>query len=190
MLKKGGKKVGAHVGGFDISTKTGVVVLSADGRLVDAREIQLVEVPKGSGPGPRVERAYELARLTKIMTRLYTFSLIVVESYTTSGRFVNYVQNELGAFVRHMLWEQGIPFVELSPSSLKKFATEGGKADKSQMRLAVFKRWGFESPSDNIVDAFALARLGLCAAGHVKMNAYEREVVGKLKRSQPGIPGL
>jgi hypothetical protein len=51
----------------------------------------------------------------------------------------------------------------VAPNTLKKFVTgSGGKgSEKSDMKLATFKKWGAEFKDDNECDAFCLAQMGL-----------------------------
>ena len=56
--------------------------------------------------------------------------------------------------------EQGVAFREIYPTSLKKWATGSGRADKALMRLCLKKRTGYDIDNDNIVDAFWLAIWG------------------------------
>ena len=58
--------------------------------------------------------------------------------------------------IRAMLLDLGIPYGDLGPSSLKKFATGRGGASKTEMALAALKRGGVELPNDNQCDAWWL----------------------------------
>lgn len=58
--------------------------------------------------------------------------------------------------VRDMLLEMGIPYGDVGPSSLKKYATGKGGASKTEMALAAMKRAGVELAEDNVCDAWWL----------------------------------
>lgn len=58
--------------------------------------------------------------------------------------------------VRDMLLEEGIPYGDLGPSALKKYATGRGNASKTEMALAAMKRAGHEFSNDNECDAWWL----------------------------------
>jgi len=65
---------------------------------------------------------------------------------------------ELGGVLRVALFEKGVKYVEVPPTTLKKFATGSGRADKAAMiRAAV--RMQIEPADDNQADAFHLACL-------------------------------
>ena len=55
--------------------------------------------------------------------------------------------------LRLELKRRGVPYMVLMPSSLKKFATGNGSADKTAMALAALKRLGREYPTGDECDA-------------------------------------
>jgi len=59
-----------------------------------------------------------------------------------------------------MLYRMGWVWMEVPVTVLKKWTAGKGNAKKDQMALAVKQRWGYESHSDDIIDAYALARMG------------------------------
>lgn len=67
--------------------------------------------------------------------------------------------------VRVALRERGIPFVVVAPTSLKKFATGAGNANKDAMIAAAIRRFGFEGCDNNEADAYLLRCMGLAAYG-------------------------
>lgn len=85
---------------------------------------------------------------------------VAIESYAfvrNIDAFVRLV--EVGTAIRMALREQGFSWVDVPPTVLKKWTTGSGNAGKPEMALAVKTRWGFESPSYDIVDAYALAQM-------------------------------
>jgi Holliday junction resolvasome RuvABC endonuclease subunit len=64
------------------------------------------------------------------------------------------------AVVRAALIRQGIPYVVVNPSTLKKFATGQKVADKIAMAMAAYKRAGLEFADDNACDAWWLRLAG------------------------------
>jgi crossover junction endodeoxyribonuclease RuvC len=56
--------------------------------------------------------------------------------------------------------DANIKYVEASPTMIKKFVCGVGKgnAKKENVIKDVYKRWGYEHKSNNVVDAYAIAR--------------------------------
>lgn len=182
-----GDALEAEILAFDISTKTGVVALSASGKIRYAQEWLGNEIAKQENtPRRRVHRALELGQRAYDLMNTVDPKLIVVEGYATHGKFINYVQYELGFAVRSAAHKVKIPFIEVSPTSLKKFVvgTAGSvknKVGKDKVRLHVYKKWDFEHDSDNVIDAYGLARVGLCVIGDAVATKDQMELITKLK---------
>jgi crossover junction endodeoxyribonuclease RuvC len=68
---------------------------------------------------------------------------------------------ELGGVIRLMLWDLGVPFVEIPPASAKRYATGKGNANKNEMLLAAAKRLGYEGSSNDEADALWLRMMAL-----------------------------
>jgi len=85
-------------------------------------------------------------------------AIIAIEgfSFGSKGRSLYEIAG-LGYLVRHELWTREVPYVEVPPSSLKKYATGRGNVGKDEMIAAAIRRFGYEGPADNnAVDAFLL----------------------------------
>ena len=59
--------------------------------------------------------------------------------------------------------DPGYP-IQVPPSTLKKYVTGRGNAQKSEMLLQVFKRWNVEFNDDNAADSYGLARIACSLA--------------------------
>jgi Holliday junction resolvasome RuvABC endonuclease subunit len=67
---------------------------------------------------------------------------------------------ELAAIVKLELYERDRIFpLQVSPMTLKKFASGKGNAKNQEMLMMMYKRWGVEFSDDNAADSYALARL-------------------------------
>jgi len=66
---------------------------------------------------------------------------------------------EVGTVIRGVLYKQGISWVEVPPTVLKKWTTGVGNAKKDHMAFSVRQRWQFSSLSHDIIDAYALAQM-------------------------------
>lgn len=116
----------------------------------------------------RIRRFEDIAVQLVATVQEYEPVFAVVEGYVHTGRFVNAGQYELGALVRRALMGGGIPVCEASPTSVKKFATGGGKATKKQM-LDYARRMGYEGKDHNQADAIALASMGAVLDGSTNL---------------------
>jgi crossover junction endodeoxyribonuclease RuvC len=170
--------------GIDPGMKSGLVVLEHPAPrckvplLVETKEI---EVPKGLGD---MESGRRLAAQAVAVAVRLGIRFAVIEGYGfASARLVTSVT--IGTLYRDRLWKNGIEFIEVAPTRLKKFATGKGKAKKDEVRLEIYKRWGFENPSNNVVDAYGLACIGLAVRGNLPgLIKPQEEVVLALKAKE------
>lgn len=164
--------------GLDISTKTGVSVMSvtSDGIQHNTWELEY----KNLRGLERVLKFYEWITAYLLKEKP---ELIVLEGYGYANAHTLVLLVEIGTAIRLAGYQAGIPMVNVAPSMLKKFCTGGGDAKKEQILLEVFKKWGFSAKTNNEGDAYVLARIGLLVEGAVApTNAYEREMLVKLKK--------
>lgn len=147
--------------GIDPSTKTGLVILNDDGEILNATEVTTKE--KGD-----IQRFSDLA--LSVVSELEWGDKIVIEgfSYGSKGKGVS-TQYGIGWIIRFMMYDCGYDYIEVSPATVKKFATGKGNVKKENMVLPIFKRWGFENESDNIRDAYVMAQIAraLDHKGHI-----------------------
>lgn len=110
-----------------------------------------------------------MARLYDIRSwvegRIPPDALVVVEGYSFSSRNSHaHALGELGGVIRLHFWEQGIPYVNVPPTSRAKFATGKGNAGKSEVVSAVSARTGLTwsgKGADDECDAWILQEMGL-----------------------------
>lgn len=93
--------------------------------------------------------------------------LILIEGYSlhSPGRLALIRLGEIGGVIRRMLRANGFEYVEIPPSSLKRFATGRGNATKDQMVAAAIRLGARGSVNDDEADAFHLRRMGRVAHG-------------------------
>jgi len=186
--------------GIDPSlTGTGIIVLR-NGEL--GKALTTKNEPK-LGTIERVRRIYEqinnvIENLStcyvnayigdKRMIRWEPPSLIVIEgfSYGSKGRGVFDIAY-LGWRIREELeryrTEDDIPWLEVSPSQVKQFATGKGNANKEVVLQQVYKRWGVELTDNNQADAYVLAQIGRAYLGEADdLTDFQMKVVRTLKK--------
>jgi Holliday junction resolvasome RuvABC endonuclease subunit len=142
--------------GIDISTYTGMA-------RVDTGEPGMgkcVNFPDKKGTSRLHSIAQEVGRTLDV----WAPDLVVVEGIAYGNKNSLVLMAQCATVIALELHRRGIGWWVVPPSVLKKWTTGNGAASKELMAAFVLKRWGFRSPSDDIVDAFALAQLGQLGA--------------------------
>jgi crossover junction endodeoxyribonuclease RuvC len=161
--------------GIDPSTKTGVVILNEYGVPVVQEEIK----PKrSSDPHRFLDIAQEIMKLL-----VWRDEPICIEgfSYGSKGKGVS-TQYGVGWLIRSELIRNGFTYQEVSPGGLKKFASGKGNTKKDELAVHIYKRWGFESKSDNIRDAYVLAQIARSLNDSGDLTAFQKEVLEKVNK--------
>lgn len=102
-------------------------------------------------------------------------------------------RNDPSAQERAGLWfrvvddflEHGCRVIVVPPTTLKKFVTGKGNAEKSLMIREVYKRWGFDAADDNQADAVGLLQVGRAVIGELTdLTKPQLEVVAALRKQK------
>lgn len=153
---------GAPVVGLDMSANSAaVVVLCPSERVLCATTI----VPGVVGPARLHKIFLELTRITQTYG---PFQVAVREGYAMGATNRPYLLGEVGGITQAVLYPYTGLLTECAPKALKKFAASNACASKREVMDAVRARYGFDTDSDDIADAYALARVALCLANYVK----------------------
>lgn len=150
--------------GIDPSTKTGFVALDDKGQVIRAKELTGV-----GGEDPR--RMSTL--IDEIITHVKPGDLICIEGFPFETQRAMFAGG-LHHGIRNELFKRKLPYYEVAPNAVKKFVNVTGwigeKGSKERLTgpqkkravmKAVYEHYGFEHKSDNVVDAFILARIAL-----------------------------
>lgn len=170
--------------------KTGLVIRDRQGvyhpALIDMRPKR--GQPKPSDPGRLVticDRVLERVEQTGNATSAQPLLLVIEDCIATQG------PSRVNIALHWMLrtWcADNLPTetLTIAPSTLKKFATGAGNAEKGTIGAAIMKRWGQCVPdgtTEDVLEALALCKLGECwlARGLSKDDgdawpAFQREV--------------
>lgn len=142
--------------------------------------------PKGPQLNSRIDRYCDLTASVLDELRLPVDDAIEVaciEGYSmhAMGSAVSSLI-EYGWELRRMLYRHARLVVEVPPTSLKKFVTGKGNADKLLMATTIQSRYGKVFSSYDEYDAFGLAQIAACLAGIVEpTNDAQRDVLTKLR---------
>ena len=161
--------------GLDISsTSTGLVALDNNGTVLTALAIQ---------PDPNRKKGLDVISRGIIIAQQIAHDVIqldpdriVIEDYGFASQKI-VPQAEVKGIVFMCLRQLGRKWNLVSPNGLKKFV---GAKEKEAIKLEVFKRWGFEHKSNDVIDAYVLARIGYAMNGFGMMTKYQQEVVEKV----------
>lgn len=105
-----------------------------------------------------------------------------IEGYSFGSKNGGEALGELGGTIRLMLYEQGIEFIDVPPTTLKKYVLGIGKGDKVAMAIGVIKTWGVDFPTTDQTDAFALAMFGRGYLGLVNnLTAFRKDAIEAIK---------
>ncbi|MBU5214377.1 hypothetical protein [Heyndrickxia oleronia] len=160
--------------GIDPSTKTGIAILDEYGNVIMTVESQ----------SPVEEEPQRFIYIGEsILGYLKEDDRICIEgfSYGSKGKGVS-TQYGFGWIIRTILIQNGYDYLEIPPTSLKKFATGKGNISKDAMVLPIYKKWGFEHNSDNVRDAYVLAQIARAMSEDIELTNYQRDVLNKLER--------
>jgi crossover junction endodeoxyribonuclease RuvC len=148
--------------GIDPSTKTGFVALDQEGNVLRAKEL--------TGVGD-VDPKRMTTLIDEVIAHVRPGDIICIEGFpydTQKAMFAGGLHHG----IRNALYKRGIKYHEVAPNAVKKFvAVTGwigekgnkkrlmGKQKKSAVKTAVAEHYGFDSESDNIVDAYIMAQI-------------------------------
>lgn len=94
---------------------------------------------------------------------------VILEGYSFASKNSHaHSIGELGGCIRMRLWEAGVPFVEVPPTSRAKFATGKGNAGKTEVISAISSKTGLVfsgAGADDECDAWILEQMGLSKIG-------------------------
>lgn len=134
---------------------------------------------KTTGP----ERLWWLRdRLHRCLDEQTPIDLVALEGYAFGRPNQAHPIGELGGVIRLALYELKMPYAEIPPANVKKYATGKGNATKPDMRMALFQRFEIDERDDNRVDAFWLRAMALDHYGEplCTMPAVNRGSLDKL----------
>ena len=155
--------------GVDPSTKCGIAVVSEKEILFTAE----IEFKKLTGL-PRASAIVE--RILEIKAEWNPEKIMIEDMFVGhASSAITIIQ--IGTIIRYFLWQEDFPYHDVPPTFLKKWVCGTGNAKKEQIMMAVYKKWGHESATNNVADAIALAKMGVAGVIPVQL------VAKKLKTS-------
>ncbi len=149
------------IAGLDASlTGTALLILGAK---TDKIFYKRTFVNKLTGPNRLAYLKHEI--LSALHYYKPELEAVFLEDYGFSFRGNDFMLAELGGILRLGITELEIPLYVIAPACLKLFVTGKGNSKKNIMLERVFRKYNIGSETlkdDNQVDAYALAKLGMC----------------------------
>lgn len=114
---------------------------------------------------PKVKGVERLGYWRDVFGELFRnshFDVVIMEGYSF-GSHDSYARGiaELGGVVRLLMRDALVPYAEVAPTSLKKYATSKGNASKEAVTMAAVHRAGRVFSDNNASDAWWLMQMGL-----------------------------
>jgi crossover junction endodeoxyribonuclease RuvC len=146
--------------GLDLSfTATGWSIITVDeNTIISYGEI---ETTKKSFPDD-IDRCVEINKHIFDIISAYQPDVVIIENtFTGVNKATSKKLHQLGGIVRAMLKTAGVAYIDLAPTTLKKYVTNKGNASKQEMLDEINNVLGLELTSDNVADSLGLAMYGV-----------------------------
>lgn len=147
----------------------------------------VLQIPVGSLKPKKLKGVERLAWFETELKELIWFhkpTLAVIENYAFGATNQLAQLGELGGICRLILHRNDVPFIEVAPTTLKKFVTGKGNSEKNAMMLQCYKLWNVEFSDNNEADAFALAKFGQCYSDPSGFKPWQVDVVREFKKKE------
>lgn len=129
-------------------------------------------------------------RISDMLDALTLVELVVIEGYSY-GSHQSYAREmgELGGVIRNHLYQERVPYLDVSPNMLKKIATGKGNASKYEVMQAASKRLNYDGHNDNESDALWLRAIGWFLMGETPCTipAAQMEALEPLRHIAPTL---
>ncbi len=173
--------------GLDLSlTAPGVAILRKQlgSKVLETIVAEQIAVPKADKLS-RWDRIDIIGGHVTSFIEAHEPSMVVIEGYgqVRHGGVQSFVKLvEVGTVVRQILRLKGVSWLEVPPTSLKKFVCgtaklPSGAKGKKEIIRHVQERWGFYTANHNVADAYGLARWGLVQAGVIPCEPWQWDTV-------------
>lgn len=171
----------SHFAGIDLSLlRPGICTGSSIG---DFR-CSSVKMPDGKKFQHPTLRYKAISNL--VMTFVKRESIVIMEDYAYGASGKTFAIAENGGILKYrMICEYGIPHENIhlvSTHHLKMFATGKGNSTKDIILKEVFRRYGFDTSSNDEADAYILWRIGLALHGKdPDVTKYQKDILKKIR---------
>lgn len=135
------------------------------------------------------ERLEEIVSSVLALVGSERASAVFIEGFSFASRGSSAIDIAgLGWLVRHELWRRHVPYCDVPPSVIKKYATGKGTATKDAVLAAAIRRFGFTGDDNNAADAWVLWHLGAALLGRPRIAVPATHAVSASKVVWVGRP--
>jgi len=135
---------------------TGVVILYNNCNNCD---VFTIKTKAKENPDCRINQILvEVCKIIDLLRFIYDVYVVIEGLSFYSATNTGLQLAGLNYVLRNYFLRNQINYYILPPTSLKKYITGNGRANKKEVIEAVNKRWNFNSKNDNECDAFGLAK--------------------------------
>ena len=117
--------------------------------------------------------------------------IVFMEGYAYGAKGHVFDIAECTGIIKYQFYHlgEGLRYVIVPPTLLKKYLTGKGVAPKDIMIKEVYKQYGFDTNNNNIADAVALAMLGsyMMATPFEAMPKYKQELMKALQKNNEEV---
>lgn len=182
--------------GIDIGfSKFGICVINYTGGIVKKikSNIELLDTIEFSGNEKKKERYIKFIQdkiiQGDLIKRVLVNSDIVIIEKPFNIKGWGQVLLELLGIIKYLCIEAKVEFVEIPQMTLKKFATGIGKAQKSEMVLHAYKEFKVQGNSEDAIDAFWCAMVGVALRYKQVFKKGRMDVINKIIQGNHRHPG-
>lgn len=159
-------------------TATGIIILNKG-------ELSYEKTTTNLGPkeGP-ITRTLSIADDVKKSMIQHKPKIAVIEgfSYGSNSKSI-FERAYLNWRIREVFESEMCRWIEIAPSTLKKYATGKGTSSKEEVMIGIFDLWGKTFKDDNKADAFVLAQIGQAIINNkTPMEKHQAEMLKEIKR--------
>ena len=149
--------------------------------VIMGKRVHVINIPSVK-KDPTIERMRQIVEVfekeVKRFSKNGTVPAFVVLEQPFGIKNKGKVVLELFGIFRYLCWKYGwIPF-GFPQTSMKKFATGDGRADKGAMMVRAYKEFGVDNATEDAVDAFWAARVAY-ELYHGSTTDFRKESLGK-----------
>lgn len=169
--------------GLDLSlSATGIAVIDDKFQSIFSKEVAIKSI---SSVITDRYRRYNLIK-NGVIPAIKGFKLkgIAIEgqAFGAKGRITDIAESKALIIDEVLKMYPNVPIIEVAPSQVKKYILGIGRGQKSLMIKEVYKKYNFDTDSDNIADAFVLACV---IKGYLKIEEcelkYQQDIIKKLR---------